>query len=324
MKHNSTFLVLVLAMLLQLNASATKWRVSNVPGVSANFTTAQAINDSAVVLPGDTAYFEGSGISYGNLALTKKLVIIGPGFYLVQNDSTQDNHLSAIIDNLDFDPGSDFSILTGMTVGNLYPKSNNLAIKRNLINSSLDFGNGAPSSNALVIQNVIGQIIVRSGSHNLYICNNHITLGIAWQYAITMQTNTSASILNNVLHVGVVINDCEYRNNINTGHSNYGTGGLSVNGISIFTNNLFYENQGFDNGNISNVDMTTVFNYTGSSDAQYKLKAGSPAIGAGYGGVDCGMFGGAYPYVLSGLPTVPAIWGIYINGTNVVVKAKSH
>jgi hypothetical protein len=323
MKHNSTFLVLVLVTLLHLNSSATKWRVSNVPGVSANFTTAQAINDSAVVLPGDTAYFEGSGISYGNLILSKKLVIIGPGYYLVQNDSTQDNHLSATIDNLDFDPGSDFSIITGMTVGYLYSKSNNLAIKRNLINY-LDFGNGPSSSNALVIQNVIGQILVHSGCNNLYICNNHITLGAAWQNAITMQINSSASILNNVLHTGVIINNCEYRNNINTGHSMYGTGGLLVYGISIYTHNLFAENLGSENGNLSNVDMAAVFNYTGSSDAQYKLKAGSPAIGAGYGGVDCGIFGGAYPYVLSGMPTVPAIWGIYINGTNVVVKAKSH
>ena len=323
MKQNFTLALVFVALVMNSTVFASKWRVSNVPGVAANFTTAQAINDSAVVLPGDTAYFEGSGSSYGNLVLTKKLVIIGPGYYLVQNDSTQDNHLSATIDNLDFDPGSDFSIITGMTVGSLYSKSNNLAIKRNLINY-LDFGNATTSSNALVIQNVIGQILVRSGCNNLYICNNHITLGVAWQNAITMQVNSSASILNNVLHVGVIINNCEYRNNINTGHSNFGTGGLIVNGISIYTNNLFAENQGSENGNLSNVDMNTVFRYTGSSDAQYKLKAGSPAIGAGYGGVDCGIFGGAYPYVLSGMPTVPAIWGIYINGTNVVVKAKSH
>ena len=52
--------------------------------------------------------------------------------------------------------------------------------------------------------------------------------------------------------------------------------------------------------------MTTVFKYTGSTDGRYKLKAGSPAIGYGVGGVDCGIYGGPEPYVLSGMPTVPA------------------
>ena len=53
--------------------------------------------------------------------------------------------------------------------------------------------------------------------------------------------------------------------------------------------------------------MATVFvDYSGtlgkSDDAKWKLKAGSPAIGAGVSGVDCGVFGGVTPYVLSGVP----------------------
>ncbi|MFZ4772097.1 MAG: hypothetical protein ACOYLO_18080, partial [Ferruginibacter sp.] len=54
-------------------------------------------------------------------------------------------------------------------------------------------------------------------------------------------------------------------------------------------NNTAFGNQ---NGNQQNVDMGTVFLYTGSSDGQYQLKEGSPAIGAGTGGADCGAFGG--------------------------------
>lgn len=38
------------------------------------------------------------------------------------------------------------------------------------------------------------------------------------------------------------------------------------------------------NGNQQNVSMSSVFLYTGSTDGQYQLKAGSPAIGAGNGG----------------------------------------
>jgi hypothetical protein len=66
-----------------------------------------------------------------------------------------------------------------------------------------------------------------------------------------------------------------------------------------------------------------------STDGQWQLKVGSPAIGAGEGGTDIGMFGGEYPYVLSGLPPIPAIYGLDAqslpsNTLDVNLKAKSH
>jgi hypothetical protein len=66
-----------------------------------------------------------------------------------------------------------------------------------------------------------------------------------------------------------------------------------------------------------------------SPDERYKLKQGSPAIGYGEGGTDCGIFGGSDPYVLSGLPSIPVIYDISgpatapAGGTlNVTVKAR--
>lgn len=323
MKPNFTFVLLFIAMIMNLSVFATKWRVSNVPGVNANFSTAQAVNDSPTVMDGDTAYFEGSGDSYGDLTLAKRLVIIGPGYFLVQNDSTQDNKMAATINSLTFVPGSDFSIITGMTVNAMYPRSNNLVIKRNNI-GGMDFGYGTTASNTQVLQNYIYNILIRGGCHNLNISNNCITIAAAWQNSISMEPNTSATLFNNVMHNSLTVYNVEFRNNICTGHPNWGTGTFYFYGTSMVTNNLFFANISSIDGNISNVDMSTVFTYTGSTDGQYKLKAGSPAIGAGYGGVDCGMYGGPQPYVLSGLPTVPAIWRIDIDGASVVVKAKSH
>lgn len=43
-------------------------------------------------------------------------------------------------------------------------------------------------------------------------------------------------------------------------------------------------------------------------DNRFVLKQNSPAIGAGIGGVDCGIFGGPNPYKLSGLSTAPTIY----------------
>jgi len=48
-------------------------------------------------------------------------------------------------------------------------------------------------------------------------------------------------------------------------------------------------------------------------------------------GVDCGMFGGNQPYVLSGMPSIPAVYNIVMpttvvgnNNLPVTVSAKAH
>ncbi|MCK4754754.1 MAG: right-handed parallel beta-helix repeat-containing protein, partial [Calditrichia bacterium] len=60
------------------------------------------------------------------------------------------------------------------------------------------------------------------------------------------------------------------------------------------------------------------------------LKNGSPAIGAGSGGTDCGAFGGLSPYILSGIPNLPHIYEADVpasasseSGLQVTIKVKS-
>jgi hypothetical protein len=53
-----------------------------------------------------------------------------------------------------------------------------------------------------------------------------------------------------------------------------------------------------------------------SNDERFKLKAGSPAIGAGISNVDCGAFGGVNPYKLSGIPPIPAIYKLTAPGSS--------
>jgi hypothetical protein len=68
------------------------------------------------------------------------------------------------------------------------------------------------------------------------------------------------------------------------------------------------------NGNVLNINMASVFVNPGalgsSSDKDFKLKPGSPAIGAGQGGTDMGAFGGSTPFVLGLQPAIPAITAI--------------
>jgi len=52
----------------------------------------------------------------------------------------------------------------------------------------------------------------------------------------------------------------------------------------------------------------------GSEDAKFQLGASSPAAGIGTGGTNAGAFGGASPYVLSGLPPYPIITNFTTSG----------
>ena len=85
--------------------------------------------------------------------------------------------------------------------------------------------------------------------------------------------------------------------------------------------------------NQQNVDMSTVFtDHTKYIDNGFTLVPSSPAIGAGVNGGDCGVFSfdtGGYPYVLSGMPAIPAIYEATVepivgSSLPVNIKASSH
>lgn len=112
-------------------------------------------------------------------------------------------------------------------------------------------------------------------------------------------------------------------------------GDIAINTGNTISNNILAADGTDANGNQYNVDMATVFaDFDGSleysTDAKWQLKAGSPAIGAGTGGEDCGAFGGVTPYVLSGIPALPHIYDATIpstassqEGLPVTIKVKS-
>ena len=120
-------------------------------------------------------------------------------------------------------------------------------------------------------------------------------------------TSGTYSFSNNVLMGGLYTHNGAYLNNI------------LLDGSASGSNNFYYYNLGnstqFGNdfGNQQNVDMSTVFvDYTSGVDNGLILAPGSPAIGAGFEGVDCGIFGGDRPYMLSGMPPIPSFLNLPI------------
>ncbi|HPS61578.1 MAG TPA: hypothetical protein PLK82_00885 [Bacteroidales bacterium] len=308
--------IMLLLSMLGFQAQATKWRVNNT-GLQANFTTAQEVVNASQVASGDTIYFEPSTWSYGNmLGITKKLVIIGPGYFLGENDSTQADKKTARLGQAQFVNGSQGSVIKGMYVeGSLQIQSTgDILVERNWI-EGVDINYGCIK--LIIIRNYVKNIGVQNANHILI--SNNIIVYDGWCFNVT--SSASAVVTNNVVAGYMNINNSTVNNNIclSTASNSFVHSNVS-DGYNIGAGTQF----GTANGNQSNVDMNNVFTFSASSDGRYQLKSGSTAIGAGFGGTDCGAFGGDYPYVLSGMVTGPSVYDLNMSGTEVTVKAKSH
>ncbi|MCJ7448440.1 MAG: hypothetical protein MUO72_12185 [Bacteroidales bacterium] len=301
-------------------------RVNNSAAADADYLTLQEANDNATT--GDTIYVEGSPATYAGAEISRKLCIIGPGYFLSDNDSTQANSLDAnIYGTVDFITGSEGSLITGMKVNAIYIRVNEIVITRCNVG---DIGFYDNSANSLITQNYATGIRTYSGN----LTNSIISNNIVYTTITTGSTSYPLQITNNVVqgpgYIPINVYYSTIANNITTSTNN-----IAVNTGNTIINNISAGAGTNANGNKYNVVMTTVFvDYSGSlnysDDAKWKLKAGSPAIGAGVSGVDCGVFGGTTPYVLSGIPALPHIYeaaipGVAYSGTGLscTIKVKA-
>lgn len=333
MKHLINIIFAFSLALFSSSAIANIWIVDSNPGNKAkHFATLQSAHDSSVVLSGDTLYLSGSPYGYGNLTATKQLLIIGPGYFLTQNDSTQANNNDATTGQIVFQSGSAGSSITGCNItSTININADNITIERNKIIITVyiraifiqNVSNIKISQNYLSSSTVTETIDLQGSTNNVIIANNFINSGVYDHNMITSQsTCTNIVVEHNILFGRVSLYNSVIANNI-----------LRA-GIYSGSNNTVHYNIcnstqfPAGNNNQQNVDMATVFVGTGSDDGKWKLKLGSPAIGSGTNGTDIGMFGGNNPYVLSGLPPIPTIYEFLgqstgSNSLQVQVKIKS-
>ena len=77
--RNHLIKLMIFTGILYLQANATIWRVDNVSLHDADFTDLQSAHDGASA--GDTLYVAGTDNDNGDCILTKKLTIIGNGYF---------------------------------------------------------------------------------------------------------------------------------------------------------------------------------------------------------------------------------------------------
>ena len=302
-------------------ASARIWRVNNVPGVAADFTTAQAAHNGATA--GDSIYLESSPNSYGDLTTTKSLVWIGLGYYLANNPGLENHTNTGVISYLTVNTGSDGSIFQIATSGFVSISINNCA-NITFFRCYLD---GSVNVTGTANHITFNECFLNCGNQNFSIVpsvtefgftvtncimrDNYVSIN---QNAYQVTFNNNTIYTNGSFNNGNTIDNATISNNIFYGVSPgalYDAGYPSnvTNNLWVTTNNATYVGT---NGNIFASDIATVVVNNSSPDAKWKLVAGSPAIGAGAGGVDIGAYGGANPYVVSMIPAIPTIYQLSV------------
>jgi hypothetical protein len=321
--------IILLAPISQMFAKI--WIVNNAG--QADYTTVQAAHDAATA--GDTIYVVGSITAYdANVTLSKQLVIIGPGYFLAQNSNLTVNTSAASVTTITINTTAAGTVIKSMELGTINCNANNITISRNHITSTIALANaGSAISNIVITQNFMDASSISNGTlgsssiliaNNIFPSTNGFCLGLG---------NASAIVFNNIINgtnsgmaSNIGLDSGTFQNNILNCQN-----GVSFTSVSISNNVCAGTELSAGNGNQLNVNMANVFVGGGSTDTRWQLNTGSPASGAGVGGVDCGAFGGSSPYVLSGIPPIPQVYflnaavsGSNTSGLPVTVKVRTN
>lgn len=323
-------LTIIIFLLAGMAAQAqTVLRVNNTAGANAPYTTIAAA--VAAAGPTDIIMVEGSLISYGSLTINKKVTIIGPGYLLTENPGLQATIFPAVLVTITLNSGAAGSSFAGLSFSNTWNIVTNSVGNISITGCYFEGCNGSGG----------GGIDLQGTASNVIIRGNYFTLGcsgitISGSYSgviitnnLVRNTDTGGSsvclIANNIFYGSASLQNSLVSNNIFLGS------GISNATGSTIKNNIFFSaaQTGADATNLFNATYALLFSAVGV-DTYWKLKAGSPAIGFGESGVDCGIYGGATPYRPSGIsagqPTITTFSSpgtVTQNGTlNVKVSAK--
>lgn len=331
------------ALLCSTAAHATVWRVNNNPALiqgssspqnpayCANcFDNLQTAAGNPSVGPGDTLHLEASPVSYGNLILTKRLVIIGSGYLLGQgtanNAGLQASSQMATVARITLNPGADGTVITGVrfsgAYGGLYIGDvSNITATRNYHDGDglvFDQTPGVPETGFTILRNYFKNSGIGTGTYDQVVSNVIISNNCFIGGGVGLDgTFSNVAVANNLFNW----NGQSYPYGAEVKNNLFVLGSVAVNNNSIHHNAAASAN-GLPpgSGNLNNVVFTSVFNPAYVSDDQkWRLSANYLTYMnlVGDDGTEPGMFGGATPYLPSGIPAIPAIYQLAAPATAV-------
>ncbi|MGE0086198.1 MAG: hypothetical protein AB7S75_17460 [Desulfococcaceae bacterium] len=152
---------------------------------------------------GDTLYVSGSPVHYGSLTVSKRLNIIGPGYFLEENPNTQVGFLPAKVTSPTFKPGAEESVISGMMIDQgMYVQCDGVVIKNNYVHTQGNVNWGSNKDFIIKANNVIvSQNFITSSSDYcwpLYLDGYNIVVSNNYIYRLGTATSGSSIIANNV------------------------------------------------------------------------------------------------------------------------------
>ena len=348
---------IVLLISIAQQANAKIWRINNKSnyngstlwgdnfGGTAAYPVFTQVNQAVafgIVNNGDTLHVEGSTATYNFGTITKRLVIIGTGYFLTNNPATSNTTLSSKIEYIVFNNGSQGSQLIGFDVvyngnnadGYVYVSVNNITVKRCRLERAVQFG--TLLSDVIIVQN----FFANTSNTNCLVTNGNNTFvpptDIIFNNNICQKTLTWGSPLANPTTIWPLL---QCKNNVFDGPDNLATPNLAFS-TSEFSNNILMPTNAVTNivasagvvkNNIGTLStqfgtadnnlvvpaITTLFIVSTSTDGAYQIANGSVADNSGTDATDRGVYGGASVinrYTLSGLAPIPVIYEITTSG----------
>lgn len=299
-------LLIFAAVCISMTAQATILRVSNLTNSGAPYSS---ISDAmSAAMDGDTIMVDGSSTSYGDITIDRKIVLMGPGYWLAENGVNTEGSAAATVGAVTLSDNAAGTTICGMWVsGQMTIDVPNVVVNRC---HTYYIRIAAAATNCVFHQNFMyttttGQII--SGkSDSEYAVNTQITNNII------IQENTGNFPTSPVVYLNeayIANNTFAYFN-----MNNYGT----KTGIASCTNCTIEKNVGGSLGNISGctyVDNCTYDSWiytTRTSDLTIKDQELDTTIAEEIAAKNAGAFNGDDPYVISGVPAGPMIQDITV------------
>lgn len=309
----------MVGIMAYISIFATILTVDNkIPSIG-DYTTLQAAY--AAASPGDTLYVYPSELAYNSVSIRKEIHIVGGGFdYNFETSGIPVTNVA-----VSFATGSAGSSITGVFIRDGFTISDdNIQISNCRVAGNIDIH----GSNTQICKSRLGALIYREGVSGNVVksCLIKGTDFINHVYATVLLYNGSQVAIHNCIVDPVssriiyviyftgnssyltLVNNVIAGNNLSSSHTDafyptsFGNNSvLAVNNIinrcngsnNYFTYNIT-DNSNLSPSNIYNADIGSLF--VDYLNGDFHLAPGSQAIGAGEGGVDCGAYGGIYPF----------------------------
>lgn len=300
--------------LLANTVNARSWRINHDPEAKADFLSINDAMKSADVAEGDVFYLDPGCRLSGQTITRQGVTIYGTGNNFEEENpilsgTTTISAASVTLIGIRFNGSisAGGSKCTNLRLERCYIKGEIYSAYNSLIQNCFFITDGAISlyDNTKFYNNIVNYYYndVSSGDHAIKSENSLISNNTIIYCNKKTVTKNAINCSNSTIKNNIIINTNDKVANDGTTYYQHTIYGASISSGNNIVNNVLSTDEANKyadyptNKYIGNLPLTDIFVCEGEDGEYYRLKEGSPAIGAGATGNDCGAYGGERPYV---------------------------